>query len=117
MIDDRMQYWDAALNGGAGAFRPALNSDTFRNFTTGDLNSTVIGARGSRAGLGDPSYTQIGAGPQLINDAEAYFADRASSGDTDPFFAYIPLHSPHRPWAVTVPFRGAERWPHSCCHR
>jgi len=54
MIDDRMQYWDENLNGGAGAFRPALNSDPFRPFTTGELNSTVIGARGSRAGLGDP---------------------------------------------------------------
>jgi len=108
MIDDRMQFWDTTLNNGAGAFRPALNTDPFRTFTTAQLNSTVIGATGSRAGLGDPSYTQIGAGPQLINDAEEYFAERASSGDTDPFFTYIPLHSPHRPWAVTVPFRGAD---------
>ena len=104
MVDDRMQFFDTTLNGGAGAFRPALNSDTFNFFSTAELNSTVIGARGSRAGLGDPSYTQVGAGPQLVNDAEAYFADRATSGDTDPFFAYLPLHSPHRPWAVTAPF-------------
>jgi len=106
MFDDRIQFWDTTLNGGAGAFRPALNSDPFRFFTTSELNSTVIGAKGSRAGLGDPSYTQVGAGPQLVNDAEEYFANRASSGDTDPFFAYLPLHSPHRPWAVTEPFRG-----------
>ena len=108
LFDDRIQFWDTTLNGGAGAFRPALNSDPFRFFTRAELNSTVIGAKGSRDGLGDPSYTQIGAGPQLVNDAEEYFADRASSGDTDPFFCYLPLHSPHRPWAVTVPFRGTD---------
>ena len=104
MVDDRIQFWDSSLN----AYRPAVNTDPFRWFTTGELNSTVIGAKGSRAGLGDPSYTQVDAGPQLVNDAETYFADRASSGDTDPFFAYLPLHSPHRPWAVTAPFIGAD---------
>lgn len=108
MIDDRMQFWDTSLNGGAGGYRDALNSDPFRWFTTSELNSTVVGAKGSRAGLGDPSYRQVDAGPQLVNDAEAYFADRASSGDTDPFFVYLPLHSPHRPWALTPPFIGAD---------
>ena len=93
---------------GTGAFRPALNTDQFRFFTRAELNSTVIGARGSRDGLGDPSYTQVGAGPQLVRDAEEYFADRASSGDTDPFFAYVSMHSPHRPWAVTPEFRRAD---------
>ena len=108
MVDDRMQFFDTTLNGGEGAFRPALNTDQFRFFTRSELNSTVIGARGSRDGLGDPSYTQVGAGPQLVRDAEEYFADRASSGDTDPFFAYVSMHSPHRPWAVTPEFRGAD---------
>ena len=104
MIDDHMQFWDTTL----GAYRPALNSDPFRWFTTGELNSTVVGAKGSRAGLGDPSYKQVNLGPQLVNDAEEYFADRASSGDPDPFFVYLPLHSPHRPWAMTPPFIGAD---------
>lgn len=108
MIDDRMQFWDTTLNGGAGDYRPALNSDPFRWFTTGELNSTVVGAKGSRAGLGDPSYRQIDLGPRLVEDAEAYFADRANSGDTDPFFVYLPLHSPHRPWALTAPFIGED---------
>lgn len=107
-INDRMQFWDTTLNGGAGAFRDALNTDPFRWFTTGELNSTVVGAKGSRAGLGDPSYQQVDLGPQLVNDAEVYFADRASSGDTDPFFVYLPLHSPHRPWALTPPFIGSD---------
>ncbi|MEP4077160.1 sulfatase-like hydrolase/transferase [Haloferula sp.] len=104
MIDDRMQFWDTSLNGGAGAFRNALNTDTFHYFSTSELNSTVVGAKGSRAGLGDPSYTQVGLGPQLVNDVEEYFADRATSQDPDPFFAYIPLHSPHRPWALSGSF-------------
>lgn len=106
--DDRMQFWDSSLNGGAGAYRDALNTDPFRWFTTSELNSTVVGAKGSRAGLGDPSYRQVDAGPQLVNDAEAYFADRKTSGDPDPFFVYLPLHSPHRPWALTPPFIGAD---------
>ena len=108
MVDDRMQFFDTTLNGGEGAFRPALNSDQFQFFTRTQLNSTVIGARGSRDGLGDPSFTQVGLGPQLVRDAEEYFADRASSGDTDPFFAYVSLHSPHRPWAVTPEFITAD---------
>lgn len=108
MIDDRMQFWDTSLNGGAGDYRPALNTDPFRWFTTGELNSTVVGAKGSRAGLGDPSFKQVDLGPRLVSDTESYFADRASSGDSDPFFVYLPLHSPHRPWALTPPFIGAD---------
>lgn len=108
MIDDQMQFWDTSLNAGAGGYRPALNSDPFRWFTTGQLNSTVVGAKGSRAGLGDPSYRQVDLGPRLVEDAETYFADRKTSGDKDPFFVYLPLHSPHRPWALTTPFIGAD---------
>ena len=54
MVDDRMQFFDTTLNGGAGAFRAALNTDQFRFFTRAELNSTVIGARGSRDGPGRP---------------------------------------------------------------
>ena len=104
--DDRMQFFDTTLNGGEGAYRDALNTDTFRFFTIGELNAPVIGAKGASNGLGDPSYSQLNLGPQLVADAESYFADRASSGDADPFFVYLSLHSPHRPWAVTQPFRG-----------
>ncbi|MGJ8725772.1 MAG: sulfatase-like hydrolase/transferase [Roseibacillus sp.] len=104
--EDRLQFWDTTLNGGAGDYRDALNTDPFRWFTTGELNAPVRGARGSRAGLGDPSYSQVDLGPRLVEDAENYFADRASSGDSDPFFVYLPLHSPHRPWAVTDAFYG-----------
>ncbi|MGJ8639760.1 MAG: sulfatase-like hydrolase/transferase [Opitutaceae bacterium] len=106
MIDDSLQFWDTTLNSGAGGFRDATNDDPFRFFTKSELNAPVIGAKGSRDGLGDPSYSQLDAGPQLVSDAEAYFADRATRGDTDPFFVYLPLHSPHRPWAVTPEFRG-----------
>ena len=103
--DDRVQFWDATLDGGAGAYRDATNSDPFRWFTTSDLNSTVFGGKDSRASLGDPSYTQVGAEPQLISDVEDWFAERASSGDRDPFFAYVSLYSPHLPWAVTPAFQ------------
>lgn len=105
--DDRVQFWDSTLNGGSGAYRDATNADPFRWFTTGELNSTVTGGTDSRASLGDPSYTQVGAGPQMIAQVEDYIAARASSGDTDPFFAYVALYSPHLPWAITPPFVGA----------
>ncbi len=105
--DDRVQFWDASLNGGAGAYRDATNADPFRWFTTAELNSTVVGSKDSRASLGDPSYTQVGADPQMIAQVEDYFAARAISGDPDPFFAYVALYSPHLPWAITPPFVGS----------
>lgn len=108
MIDDQMQFWDTALNGGAGAFRDALNTDPFRWWSRAQVNAPVLGRKGSRDGLGDPSYSQVDVGPRLVDDVEAYFADRASSGDTDPFFTYIALNSPHYPWALTAPFVGDE---------
>ena len=105
---NRMQFWDTTLNGGAGAFRDALNSDTFQYLTTGQLNSTVVGTKGSRACLGDPSYKQIDAGPIMIGMVEEYFSDRVTTGDTDPFFAYVSLYSPHQPHAITPPFQTSD---------
>jgi arylsulfatase A-like enzyme len=104
--DDRHQFWDSSLNGGAGGFRDASNADPFIYFTQGALNDSVAGNTDSRASLGDPSYRQVDAGPFMIGQVEDYLADRASSGDTDPFFAYVSLYSPHKPWALTPPFIG-----------
>lgn len=105
--NDRVQFWDSTLNGGSGGYRDATNSDPFRWFTTTELNSTVFGGKDSRASLGDPSYTQVGAEPKLISDVETWFANRADSEDSDPFFAYVSLYSPHLPWAVTPPFQNS----------
>ena len=104
--DDRSQIWDASLNGGSGAFRDATNSDTMHFFTTSELNSTVVGGKGSSSGLGDPSYRQVDAGPFMITQVEDYMADRV--GDPDPFFAYVSLYCPHLPWALTDPFIGSD---------
>ncbi|MEJ6648019.1 MAG: sulfatase-like hydrolase/transferase, partial [Akkermansiaceae bacterium] len=106
--DDRVQFWDTTLNGGAGEYRDATNSDPFRWLTTSELNSTVVAGFDSRASLGDPSYTQVGAEPRMIEDVEGWFSDRSSSGDTDPFFTYVSMYSPHKPWAITPPFNGIE---------
>ncbi|MDG2014839.1 MAG: sulfatase-like hydrolase/transferase, partial [Pirellulaceae bacterium] len=103
--DDKVQFWDSSLNDGAGAYRDATNSDPFRWFTTTELNSTVFGGKDSRASLGDPHYTQVGAGPKLVEDVEEWFSTRASAEDEDPFFAYVSLYSPHLPWAVTPEFQ------------
>ena len=106
LIDDRMQFWDTTLNGGTGGYRPAMNDDPFRDYTTAQINAPVRGRTGSRDGLGDPSYSQVDVGPQLFSDVENYLAERATSGDTDPFFAYVSMHSPHYPWALTDEFVG-----------
>lgn len=103
--NDRVQFWDGSLNGGSGAYRDATNDDPFKWFTTTELNSTVFGGKDSRASLGDPSYTQVGAEPQMIRDVEEWMSDRAASNDSDPFFAYVSLYSPHLPWAVTPDFQ------------
>lgn len=108
LANDRVQYWDTSLNGGAGAFRNATNADSFQYFSQSTLNSTVVGNKDSRAGLGDPSYRQVDAEPILIGDVEQYLSQRATSGDHDPFFAYVALHSPHVPWALTAPFIGTD---------
>lgn len=101
------EYGNKLPNGRKGYFRPATSSDTFTWLTTGDLNSTVVGATDSRACLGDPSYRQIDAGPILVADFERYIDERATSNDTDPFFAYVALHSPHKPWAITPEFNNS----------
>jgi hypothetical protein len=114
---DIMQYWveDSANNaygnklpnGRKGYFRPITGPGVIHNFTTTELNSTVVGAKDSRAGLGDSSFRQIDAGPVMIADFEQYIADRISGNDTDPFFAYVALYSPHKPWAITPEFNTA----------
>ncbi|MFT5496540.1 MAG: arylsulfatase A [Kiritimatiellia bacterium] len=104
--NDRQQFWDTSLNAGAGGFRDATNADPFTYFTSGALNGSVVGNKDSRASLGDPSYRQVDAGPFMITQVEDYLADRATTGDTDPFLAYVALYSPHLPWALTQPFIG-----------
>ena len=107
MHDDRVQFWDATLNGGTGAYRDATNADPFRWITSAELSSTVVGAKASSESLGDPSYKQVEAGPLMIGQVEDYLAARASSGDDGPFFAYVSLYSPHFPQAITPPFVGS----------
>lgn len=99
---DRMQYYDEAL----GAFRPATNEDTYHYFTRSELDKGLTLGAGSRDGLGDPHYSQVTAGPIMIGQVEDYLADRPA--DPDPFFAYVSLYSPHKPWHVTEPFQGSE---------
>lgn len=107
MKNDRMQFWDTSLNGGTGGYRDAVQSDAFHYFTEAELDSTVIGDTGSSAGLGDPSYKQVEAGPTMITQVEEYMAARAAANDPDPFFTYVSLYSPHKPWAITPAFANA----------
>lgn len=107
--DDRVQWVTATdANGVPSAFRDVAATDVMQWFTTGMLNSSVVGSTDSRASLGDPSYRQVDAGPVMVNDFEDYISDRVASADSDPFFAYVALYSPHKPWALTAPFVGAD---------
>lgn len=116
--NDIVQYWvenSSSLNeygtklpnGRKGYFRPATSGDSFTWFDTTTLNSTVVGAKDSRASLGDPSYRQIDAEPMMIADFERYIDERVMASDPDPFFAYVALYSPHKPWAITPAFNNA----------
>gem|GEM_PF-221892 len=104
--DDRAQFWDATLNGGAGGFRDATNGDPFTWLTTAELNASVVGGKDSRASLGDPSYRQVDPEPIMLAQFEDYMAGRV--GDADPTFCYVALYSPHLPWALTPPFVGSD---------
>jgi len=101
------QYGDKLPNGRKGYFRSATTNDVFHWFTKTELDSTVVGAKDSREGLGDPSYRQIDAGPILVADFERFLEERTASGSTNALFAYVALHSPHAPWAITPDFNSA----------
>jgi arylsulfatase A len=126
--DDSVQYWvedsgasntygEKLPNGRKGYFRDATSADSFIWFERSDLNSTVVSDTDSRASLGDPSYRQIDAGPVMIADFEQYIDERVAVADSDPFFAYVAMYSPHKPWAITPEFNtatygsyGYQRW-------
>jgi len=99
---DRLQYFDTSTN----QYRDALNTDAYHLFNADELDDGLTEGTSHREGLGDPSYVQREAGPKMIAEAEQYIADRV--GDTDPFFMYVALYSPHTPWQVTAPFAGSE---------
>jgi len=99
---DRLQYFDTSTN----QYRNASNIDTYHPFTADELDDGLTEGTSHREGLGDPSYIQREAGPKMISEAEQYIADRV--GDSDPFFMYVALYSPHTPWQVTAPFAGSE---------
>ncbi len=102
MDGNRLQYFDTITN----EYRNALNTDSFHFFIKDELNAGLTTGTTSREGLGDPSYTQLQCEPQMIQQAEDYIADRV--GDSDPFFMYVALYSPHKPWQVTPAFQGSE---------
>lgn len=107
--DDRPQWVSATdTDGVPTAFRDVTATDNMIWLSSATLNSSVIGAKDSRSSLGDPSYRQIDAGPVMVNDFQQYIADRQSASDADPFFAYVALYSPHKPWAITPAFETAD---------
>jgi len=99
---NRLQYFDTLTN----EYRNALNTDSFHFFIKDELNAGLTVGTTSREGLGDPSYTQLQCEPKMIQEAEDYIADRV--GDSDPFFMYVALYSPHKPWQVTPAFQDSE---------
>ena len=43
----------------------------------------------------------------LVADFERYIDERVAAADPDPIFAYVALHSPHKPWAITPEFNNS----------
>ena len=88
----KFQYYDTTT----GQYRDALNTDTYTYFTPPK----------SRAGLGDPNYDVYDVEPIMISQVEQYIQEKSSQ--TNPFFAYVALNSPHKPYVVTPAFVGTE---------
>jgi len=103
MDGNRLQYFDTLTN----EYRNALNTDSFHFFIKDELNAGLTVGTTAREGLGDPSYTQLQCEPKMIQEAEDYIADRV--GDSDPFFMYVALYSPHKPWQVTPAFQDSTK--------
>jgi arylsulfatase A len=94
---DRFQYYDT----NTGQYRDALNTDAYF-WLSPPLNS--------REGLGDPSYDVFEVEPRMISQVEQYIQEK--SNQPEPFFAYVALNSPHKPWVVTPDFVGTEGFPY-----
>ncbi|BCX49026.1 hypothetical protein HAHE_29340 [Haloferula helveola] len=133
--DNRNTIWHPGANSGAGGYVPivpdtaefasaiaanqaatqaqvtdgsAANGEV-RWFSTGDLNTGVQSPGiDSRASLGDDHYSAFDTGPRMIEAFEEYIADRAGASDPDPFFCYVPLYYPHKPWVVIPEFQDAD---------
>ena len=99
--ENRIQYYDGSL----GAYRNALNTDTYHSFSQAELDDGFAVGNASTPGLGDPTYKQIDADPIMLGEVERYMAERATN--STPFFAYVCLYSPHEPWHITPPFTNA----------
>lgn len=104
--EDRIQYFDTEL----GAFRNALNTDTYHDFTKSELDDGLTVGTTGDLGLGDPSFKQADADPIMLGEVESYLAERA--GNPTPFFAYVGMYSPHLPWHVAPEFQGSVGFPY-----
>lgn len=55
--------------------------------------------------LWEPGFEQIDASPVMISNAVTHIAAQATNAE--PFFVYVSLFSPHKPWVVTPAFDGS----------
>ncbi len=51
-------------------------------------------------------FTHEGVLPEITKRSVKYIQERATSGDGQPFFLYVPLNAPHTPWMPTPEFIG-----------
>jgi arylsulfatase A len=63
-----------------------------------------------RAGPIAPDFRHIEVLPRVVDEATAFIQRQAAAQNSDddrkPFFVYLPLPAPHKPWLPTEPFRG-----------
>ena len=98
--DDTVLFKGGIVTNGAVDFSqgvPATNADFLEGAPVDSVN-------GVRAGVYDPNfvvsdYLQVQA--QKVSDLIA-----ARAVDGEPFFFYIPMPAPHRPWSVQAAFAG-----------
>jgi arylsulfatase A-like enzyme len=98
VVDDHV-YYDGA---------PATTNSPWLKI----LGSSLTGGSAAPNGVGDPNFTnnsyivsQMQCGPDMITNAVKYLTARGTN--SQPFFAYVALYSPHLPLMVLPQFVGS----------
>lgn len=82
-----------------------LRNDHVANAPTGSIAASSL-PKMWRAGPISPDFVHEEVQSRFVGEALEFIADRARSGDSQPFFLYLALASPHTPIVPTKPFAG-----------
>lgn len=99
--NDTVLFKGGIVSGGAVDFsqaRPATNADFLEGEPIGAVNNV-------RDGVYDPNF--IVSDYLEVQAAKVAEIIQARALDGEPFFIYVPMPAPHKPWAVSADFAGS----------